>query len=171
MVDLSQIHMILQHAVQSPSGVDRTPGRATGSTGAFFAADASLVQMLLDLRDTAKLQVHPIDLADALRLGGIDDELAVLDLVTQRNDTTHPHSLTFRSSDLVPDALAGDFAFELSEGEQDVERQPAHGGRGVELLGDGDETDALFVELLDDLRKVGQGTGESIDFVDHNGID
>src|ERR1017187_3515018 len=104
--------------------------------------------MLLDLRDTAKLQVHPIDLANSLRLGGIDDELAIFDLISHRNDTTHPHSLTFRSSDLVPDALAGDFAFELSEGEQDVERQPAHGSCGVELLGHGHETDALLVELL-----------------------
>src|ERR1035437_1045360 len=106
--------------------------------------------MLLDLRDTAKLQIHPIDLADALRLRRINDELAVIDLISHRNDAAHPHSLTIRSSDLVPDALACDLALELSKREQHVECQPAHGGAGVELLGDGDEADTLFVELLDE---------------------
>ena len=38
--------------------------------------------------------------------------------------------------DLVADALAGDLAFELGEGQQDVQRQSTHRGGGVERLGE-----------------------------------
>jgi 2-hydroxy-4-carboxymuconate semialdehyde hemiacetal dehydrogenase len=57
---------------------------------------------------------------------------------------------------LVEIPLTGDLALELSEGEEHVQRQPAHGGGGIELLGDRDEGDAARIEQLDDSGEVGQ---------------
>ena len=54
---------------------------------------------------------------------------------------------------------------------QDVQGQPAHGRRGVELLGHGYEGCLPGVEGLDDLGEVGQAAGEAIDFVNHDGVD
>jgi hypothetical protein len=46
-----------------------------------------------------------------------------------------------------------------------------HGGRGIELLGDRYETDALLVELFHDLGEVGQGAGEAVNFINDDGVD
>jgi Integrase core domain len=127
--------------------------------------------MLPELRDAAKFEVNPVDLPDPLCFCGIYDHLAIPEIVTNGENTTHPHSLTLRSRDLVPYAFSGHLTFELSEGEKNVQCQPAHGGRGVELLGDRDEAHALFVELLNDLCKVGQGPGEPVYLIYDNRID
>ena len=47
--------------------------------------------------------------------------------------------LRLGSRDLVPDPLARDLSLKLREGQQHVQRQTAHRGRGIELLGDRDE--------------------------------
>ena len=93
------------------------------------------------------------------------------DVVAERRQAAHPHALPLRGGDLVADPLAGDLALELGEGQQHVERQPAHGGRGVELLGHRDERDAAAVEHLDDLGEVAQRAGQPVDLVDHHDVD
>src|SRR5205085_114916 len=45
-------------------------------------------------------------------LGFIDDELAVLDVVAERNEPAHPHALLARGRELVADALANYLTFE-----------------------------------------------------------
>ncbi len=72
----------------------------------------------------------------------------------------HPHAFLLRQGDLVPDLFPGYLTLELGEGEEDVQREPPHGGGGVELLGDRDEGDAVPVEQVDDLGEVAQGTAE-----------
>src|ERR1022692_475231 len=57
---------------------------------------------------------------------------ATLDAVAQRNHAAHPHALLLRSGDLVPNPLSCDFAFELGEGQEDVQGQPPHTRGGVE---------------------------------------
>ena len=52
-----------------------------------------------------------------------------------------------------------------------MQRQSSHAGRGVEGLGHRDKPGAGRVEPVDELRKVGEGTGQSVDLVDHNPID
>src|SRR5271163_2518034 len=65
----------------------------------------------------------------------IDDvQGAILDPEAQRDYAAHPHPLLFRSRDLVPDPLARDLPLELGEGQQHIEGQPSHAGRGVERL-------------------------------------
>jgi hypothetical protein len=76
--------------------------------------------------------------------------------------------VSFRSSDFVADALAGNFALELGERKQHVERQTPHAGGGVESLGHRDERHVMFVEQLDELgevghRIIGKRVGEAVE--------
>jgi hypothetical protein len=59
----------------------------------------------------------------------------------------------------------------LGEGEEHIEGQPSHRGRGVELLRDRDERHTHGIEDLDDLGKIGEGTREAIDLVNNDDID
>ena len=111
------------------------------------------------------------DHSDGRGFGLVDDQLAVLDVIAERHEPAHPHALLARGGELVPDALADDLALELGEGEQDVEGQPAHGGRGVEGLGDADEGDVVAIEHLDQLGKIHQRAAEPIDLVDDDDVD
>ena len=104
-------------------------------------------------------------------LGLVHDQLAVLDVVAERHEAAHPHALLPGGGKLVADALADDLALELREGEQDVERQPAHRGRGVERLRDADEGDVVAIEHLDQLGKIHQRAAEPIDLVDDHHVD
>ena len=77
----------------------------------------------------------------------------------------------FDAAILVADALAGDLALELGEGQKHVERQPPHGCRGVELLRHRDKRNVLVVESLDDLGEVGERAGQPVHLVDDDHID
>jgi hypothetical protein len=78
---------------------------------------------------------------------------AVLDFVPERRPAAHPHTLLARCRELVADALADDLALKVGEAEQNVQGQPAHGGRGVELLGDANEGHVVALEYLEQLAK------------------
>jgi hypothetical protein len=60
------------------------------------------------------------------RLGVVDDQQTVLDVEAERRHAPHPHPLALAGGDLVADALAGDLALELGEGQQHVEHQSSH---------------------------------------------
>jgi hypothetical protein len=59
----------------------------------------------------------------------------------------------------------------LSERQQNIEGQPSHRSRRVELLGDRNKRRALGVEDLDDLGKVGKRAGQPVDLVDDDDVD
>jgi hypothetical protein len=67
---------------------------------------------------------------------------------------SYPQPFALGSADLVANPLAGDLALELRKGQQHVEGQTAHRGRGIELLGHGHEGDAMGVEQLDQLGEI-----------------
>jgi len=48
----------------------------------------------------------------------VDLQRAALGVVTERQIAAHPHALGLGGGDLVADALAGDLALELGEGQQ-----------------------------------------------------
>jgi hypothetical protein len=58
--------------------------------------------------------------------------------IAEGNGVADPNPFAFRSGDLVSDPLADDFPFELGEGEQDIEGEPAHARGRVEGLRDRD---------------------------------
>ena len=97
--------------------------------------------------------------------------MPVFEVIAERDHTAHPHAFSLGGGNLVPDSLSRHFPLKLGKGEKNIQRQPSHRCGGVELLGDGDKADALFVELLDDLGKVCQRACQPVDLIDDNGID
>src|SRR5215218_4953992 len=87
------------------------------------------------------------------------------------DDAADPNAPALGCGKLVADALACDLALELGEGQQHVEGEPPHAGRGVEGLGHRDERDLVGIEDLDELGEVGERAGEPVDLVDHHHID
>jgi hypothetical protein len=73
--------------------------------------------------------------------------------------------------ELVADTLADHLALELGEGQKDVKREPAHRRRRVERLGDADEGDVPALEYLDQLGKIHERAGQTVDLVDHHDVD
>ena len=65
---------------------------------------------------------------------GVHNVSAVNDVESQLGLAPDVFALPGRGQLLVADSFANDFAFELGERQQDVQRKPAHGSGGVELL-------------------------------------
>ena len=111
------------------------------------------------------------DAAHHRRLGFVDDQQTVLDVVAKSRHAAHPHAFSFGRRDFVPDALAGDLALKLGEGQQHVQHQPPHRGGGVELLGDRHEGHTVALKHLDHLGEVGKAACEAVNLVDHDDVD
>lgn len=127
---------------------------------------------LLDQRRTgAKFDEALKDVPDELGLALVRYQPPVLDVIAQRWHAAHPHAFALAGCDLVADAFARDLTFELREGQQDVQHQPSHGCRRVELLGDRYERDAVALEHFDHLGEVRQAAREAVDLVDDDYID
>ena len=92
-------------------------------------------------------------------------------VVAKRHSAAHPHALGLGGRDLVADALARHLALELREGQEHVQCQAAHAGRGVEGLRDADEAGPTTIEDLDHACEVGQGPGKAVDLVDDDHVD
>src|ERR1700724_3591231 len=169
--DLAQVDPVLQHLVEGSAREHSSARSSSISADSLLAPNSLLLQMRAQLRHTALFQIGAKDLLHPFGFFGLDRQLPVPKLVAEGNDSPHPHALALRGSNLVTDALARHFPLELREGKQNVESQPSHGSGGVELLSDGDEADALLVEMLYDLGEVGERSCEPINLVDHHRID
>ena len=119
----------------------------------------------------AEVEEAPEDQADQLGLGRVHHQLAVPDVVAERRVAAHEDALAAAGGELVPDPFARELALELREREQDVQRQPAHRGRGAERLRHRDEGDAVPLEHVDQLGKVGERAGQPVDLVADDGVD
>src|ERR1019366_7154553 len=64
-------------------------------------------------------EIAPVDLDNNAGLGGVDDQLAVFHVITQRRHAAHPHAFFRGRGDLVADAFACDFPLELGEGQKE----------------------------------------------------
>src|SRR3546814_20458949 len=73
--------------------------------------------------DRGQLQIALHDVTDETGFAVVDHQLAVLDIIAERDRTAHPDALLLGSSDLVADALAGNLALYLSARKQDIEGQ------------------------------------------------
>ena len=62
--------------------------------------------------------------------------------------------------------MMNDLPLELGKGQQHVEGQPTHRGRGVELLRHRDERDAMGIEQFDQLGEIRQRPRQAVDLVD-----
>jgi hypothetical protein len=123
------------------------------------------------LVQAAEVEVAAEDMTNRFGLVGNDCDFSVLGLVAQGHHTADPKALAFGGPDLVADALGGDLALELGERQQDIEREPPHRGRGVELLRDRDEGHPIGIEQFDQLGEIGKRARQTIDLVDDDDID
>src|SRR5712675_3307893 len=139
--------------------------------GTELGDNALLAQIGHEGGEAAKLKIATEYDPHPLGLSFVDPDLAVLGIVAERHHPADPQALTLGGRDLVADALGSDLAFELGEREKDIEREPAHGRGGIELLGDRYERDIMLVEQLDKLGKVCQRAGQPVDLIDHDHID
>src|ERR1700730_18723653 len=101
-------------------------GQSSAGSFTALAHDTQPAEFGLEQRDRAQFRIALEDHPYGRRLRLIHDQIAVLDVVAERYVAAHPHALLLRRRDLVADALAGDLALELGEGEQHVERQAPH---------------------------------------------
>lgn len=89
-------------------------------------------------------------------------------LVTQRHASTHLQPLALGCCNLVPNPFGCHLALELRERQQDVEREPAHAGPRIEALRNGHERRFGRIEPVDQPSKICQGTGQTVDLLDHD---
>src|SRR5271168_4894281 len=129
------------------------------------------IQVLLEEPHRLEFSVAPEDQADGLRFHRVDDQPSIALYVADRHEPAHPHALLLRRSDLVADALAGDFAFELCERQEHVQGEATHRSGGIELLSHSDKRGAVRIQDLDHLREVRQRAGEAVDLVHHDDVD
>src|SRR5208337_4242440 len=108
--DLAPIDSVLEHQVERASGKALAAGELSARSLPSLAHDAGPLELRLQQRDRAELGVAPEDRPDARRLRRVDDQLAILDIVAERDVAAHPHALGLRRGDLVADALARDLA-------------------------------------------------------------
>src|SRR3984885_6027262 len=132
---------------------------------------ALMVEKCLKPDNAADLKISTKEISDEDGMLLDHMERPVLDLIAKRNHASHPDALPLRGGDLVPDPLAGDLAFKLGEGQEHVQGQSSHAGRGVERLGDRDERHLMSVEEFDQLGEVGERAGQPVDLVDDDDID
>ena len=169
--DLAAIDPILKHLVQGATAEDLTAVYGAIGANALLAPDSRRRNLLLERANRFELQVALEDMSDSLSLVFVDDQLAVLHVVAEGRHAAHPHALLLGCGDLVAHPLPDHLPFELGEGQQDVQRQPSHAGRGVELLRDRDERDIVAIEDLHQLGEVGERSRQAIDLVDNDDID
>ena len=133
---------------------------------------ASALKLLRREEKRLQFQVKLEDRPDPRGLLGVDFQAAAAlgHVVAQDRHAADPFAFSARGPHLVLGPLGDDLAFELGEGEQDVQGQSAHGVGGVELLGDRDEAHAVAIEDFHKAREVEQGAAEAVHFVDHDAI-
>src|SRR5216684_7290686 len=168
--DLADVEPIAQKMGERPAGEWDAANRAPGLERSHLGDDASLAKVDHQAIEAAELQIPPKDGPDPLSLLFNHDDLAVLGLISERGYAPDPQPLALGGCDLVADTLGGDLPLELGERQQDIERQPPHRGRGIELLGDRDEGHAMTIEQLHELSEVGQRAGQPIDLIDDNDV-
>ena len=169
--DLTDVMVVLEEGVERPARDGLSAGLVARGADAHLADDAGLIQMGLEYADGAEFQVLLENGANCLGLFGIDHQGAVFGVVAEWHVPTHPQAFLLGGGNLVANALSRDFPLELGEGQQHIQGQPSHRGRGVELLGDGDEGGPAGIEALNHPGEVGEGAGQAVDFVDHDHLD
>ena|SRR5215471_9000296 len=107
-------------AAHGASSRSRDPRLGRDSLGIAFGSQT---------RDRVELQISLEYGPDDFGFNLVDDELAIPRVVAKGRHATPEDAFRARSCGLVPNALGGDLALELSKGEQPIECQAAHGGR------------------------------------------
>src|SRR5262245_7183519 len=122
MGDAADIEGIAQQVVERPPTVAYPTLLPAAARDPSLANNVLPPQVGLQGRDRAALKVSLEDILDCLGFSFVNDELPVLEVVTERQVAAHPHPLALGGSDLVADALPRHLALELGKREQHVQR-------------------------------------------------
>jgi len=136
-----------------------------------LAADPSAVEIVCQRANRAELEIAREDDPDRLRLGWDHHDLLIHCRVAKRDRPPDPNALALGGGNLVPHPLPNQLPFELGKRQQDIEREPAHAGAGVEGLRDRHERHVMGIEQLNDLGEISERAGEPIDLVNQHNVD
>ncbi len=173
--DLPEVDDIRQHAEQC-----RLVERLAAALPALLRRPglvdpAEFVQPADRRRHRVALQVELEDAADMIGLVRVDDQprpaRIAPDVVPEHRRAAGPLASAAGRGNLVARALADDLALELGERQQDIQRQPAHRVRRVEVLRDRDERDIVLLERLHHPGEIHERPTEAVDLVDHHAVD
>jgi len=170
-LQFAEVGPAVQDLVQRTAIVQLADVLATGFRRPVLVAPAARTRLLRYLHQRADLDKSSEQRPHLLGLGVVDHQSPILEVVAQRGDAVHPHALLLARRELVADALGGQFALELGEGQKDVQQHPAHRIGGVELLGHRREGHALPVEDLHQFGEVIERAAEAVDFVGDKDVD
>ena len=96
--DPAAVEPVLQHRIERPSGQHLPAAHlGGGSQWPGFAAHPGRGELRLQQTDRAECQIELEDLDDSCRLGRVDHQLALLHVVAERHNATHPHAFALRS--------------------------------------------------------------------------
>ena len=168
---LADVEAVLEQIGERPHPEAAVAGGATVRSLPRLAADAAPVEVGGQCPQRTQLKIMLKDGAHRLSLSRHHDDSLVHRRIAERDRASDPNAPALGGGDLVAHPLANHLALELGKGQQDVEREPPHRGRGVELLRHRDKRDRLGIEQLDQLGKISQRAGQTVDLVHHHNID
>ena len=119
----SCIDRVAQDLVEMPTGERQPAGRRAGLQNPQPCAETEVLQGLAYCADGARSLIAIIDLPDDGGFVVADRQGSAFRLIAKGHAATHPHALAFGRSDLVANALGGDLAFELREGQKHIQGQ------------------------------------------------
>jgi hypothetical protein len=154
--DLADIEPVAQQIEQGAAFEENASMGRTGCAQSYLCSDVFVFEIPHQRIDPAEFEVSPVDQPNPFGFVFDDGDLAVLHFIAEGQGTADPETLPLRGGNLVSDALGRDLPFELGEGQEHVEGQPAHGGSGIELLGDRHKRYTMSIEQFDQFGEVGQ---------------
>ena len=171
MADAADEDRVGEHAVELAAREGGAAAAAAVAVEPLRRADAGSIEFGLQPADRAEREIALEDPPDQRRFVGHRGEGARLGAVADRDHAAHPQAPRLGGGDLVADALGGELALELAEGQEHVQGQLAHRAAGVEGLGDADEGHLRGLEDRDDAGEVGERPGQPVDLVDQDRVD
>ena len=81
--DLAAINTVLQHQIEGAAGERLATGLAAVLVDANLALYAEAIELFLEGEDRTKRGVAPMDVVDGLCLYMVDDQLPVINIVSQ----------------------------------------------------------------------------------------
>lgn len=124
--NFAPVDRVLQQGIESAAREPVSTRQDATGTLAPLADNADPVEFVAEQPDRSEFRIAPEDHAHRLGFGVIDDQLAVLNVIAERDIATHPHALSLGGGNFVTDTLTGDLTLELRKREQHVEREAPH---------------------------------------------
>ena len=108
---------------------------------------------------------------DNPRFFRLNNQLLVFHPVAHWNTAADPFAFFPAGGHLVANPLGDDLPLILREGDENVEHHSPGAGGGIDFLRHRDELCAPFVKFLGEVCKITDGSGQSVDLVNHDDVD